>query len=460
MPNTWVAVDAGVDPVHWARLLRLAYNRALGGEASALREPQTIVRPIIAASWARSIAAGAEIDRRPPLMLSTEEAVRSLRRPPMAAIVSLVRPRLTPVAQYARQTVAIADGAGHILSVTGHPEACAAARQVNLMAGALWSESACGTNAVGTAIALDHPVQVFSAEHFKHRLHGWSCAAAPVHDPETHRLLAVIALAGPFKHAHPHGFSLVVAAAESAETQLRHDASQRDERLKVEYLEGVLGGSFDASAVVNPLGQVLLATPAGWLGSRLALSADGIPLAPYTAEVRVEAMRREKGFMIIRESRRGGRCAASVLRLRALGVERATASLGRRSFEFTPRHSEILVLLACHPQGLSDEELGIALYGRPTKSVTVRAEISRLRRLLGSGIRTRPYRLILDVEADFLKPPTASDHGRAAGPLASPPGRLLPSSRAPGIVEMRHRIDGAVGAPAPHAGPAAVHDAF
>jgi hypothetical protein len=60
----------------------------------------------------------------------------------------------------------------------------------------------------------------------------------------------------------------------------------------------------------------------------------------------------------------------------------------------TPRHAEILRHLhAAGPAGLSAEALSRALYGDAEHLVTVRAEVSRLRRLLGAIVHTRPYRL-------------------------------------------------------------------
>ena len=37
---------------------------------------------------------------------------------------------------------------------------------MNFTEGTLWSEPGAGTNAIGTAIAADHAVQVFGPEHF------------------------------------------------------------------------------------------------------------------------------------------------------------------------------------------------------------------------------------------------------------------------------------------------------
>ena len=36
----------------------------------------------------------------------------------------------------------------------------------------LWTEDSAGTNAIGTALEIDHAVQVFSAEHFLAEQHG------------------------------------------------------------------------------------------------------------------------------------------------------------------------------------------------------------------------------------------------------------------------------------------------
>ena len=41
-----------------------------------------------------------------------------------------------------------------------------AADSMNFAEGSLWSEPGAGTNAIGTALAVDHAVQVFGPEHF------------------------------------------------------------------------------------------------------------------------------------------------------------------------------------------------------------------------------------------------------------------------------------------------------
>lgn len=66
------------------------------------------------------------------------------------------------------------------------------------------------------------------------------------------------------------------------------------------------------------------------------------------------------------------------------------------------RHAEILVLLGEYPDGLGTEEIATMLADDGIDPVTVRAEISRLRRDLGADlVASRPYRLTVPVESDI-----------------------------------------------------------
>jgi hypothetical protein len=56
------------------------------------------------------------------------------------------------------------------------------------------------------------------------------------------------------------------------------------------------------------------------------------------------------------------------------------------------RHAEILLILAMFPGGRSAPELAADLYGDRSRVVTVRAEMSRLRKQLAGLVLGRPYR--------------------------------------------------------------------
>ena len=105
------------------------------------------------------------------------------------------------------------------------------------------------------------------------------------------------------------------------------------------------------------------------------------------------------------------------------------------------RHSEIVALLASSPAGLTGDELGVLLYEEDGGTSTLRAELNRLRGLLGEELlASRPYRLTAPVTGDWL----AVEAQLAAGDLRSAMkgygGPVLPRSTAPGVVRLREAL--------------------
>ncbi|MGV7942524.1 helix-turn-helix domain-containing protein, partial [Mycobacterium kansasii] len=67
----------------------------------------------------------------------------------------------------------------------------------------------------------------------------------------------------------------------------------------------------------------------------------------------------------------------------------------------TGRHADILALLARHPEGLTADHLALLLDERDLDVVTVRAEVSRLRKTVGADLLgSRPYRLLGALASD------------------------------------------------------------
>jgi hypothetical protein len=440
MFDAWVPIDAGTDTMSLARALKRAYDGGLPGP-----ELPDVVRPVVAESWGRSLRRGIDPREPVPRMLSRPEVRQVLERHPLFDVAAVVKGMASRVAEYAPHVMALANRDGLVMFTRGHAGAAQAAEAVRFVPGALWDESVAGTNALGTALLLDHPLMIFSAEHFKVCLHRWSSSCAPIHDPESGELLGAVVIFGPFKTAHPHGFSLVVNIAEMAEAQLAHNASERDDRLRVEYLEMVLRRRPDASAVVNQAGKVLLCNPPGWLGKRVRLAADGQPLPAVSEDVTIDRLRRGPGYVIMSGvGVPGPGCRR--LSLQIIDRDRAIGRLDDEELHFTPRHSEIIAIMARHPAGRNEDELSELVYGSAAKRMTLRAEISRLRRLLGPVVLTRPYRLAADVRADFLDIIDLIERGEFVTAAKRYSGPLLPSSTAPGVVELRNGIDAKIGA--------------
>lgn len=96
---------------------------------------------------------------------------------------------------------------------------------------------------------------------------------------------------------------------------------------------------------------------------------------------------------------------------------------GSWSHALSPRHAELLLLLAVERDGHSAARLADALFGDPGRTVTVRAELSRLRRYLGGLLAHRPYRFAESVLVSVIGPDDPYD--------------LLPASSAPAVRRLR-----------------------
>jgi hypothetical protein len=434
MHSRWVGVDLATDPVAWARLVRCAHEVTLSG-----RGTPPVLREVIVCSWARCVEAGVDPERPAPRVLDRDETQQRLEAHPLAVVVPLFRELLAEVAYDARHLAVLGDAEGLLLSAEGHPSMVEAAAKPHFLPGCQCSEQGIGTNAIGTALVLDHAVQIFSAEHFNRLLHGWTTSAAPIHDPETNELLGAIGLSGSFRRAHPHTLSLVSAAARLAEAELAERQASRDRVLQACYLDLVARSRPGRSALVNREGRVLAATPTGWLGDRLALPAVPDEVS-CDAGLRLAIEPLGPDASIVWDAGAQPGPPRPRLELRALGRDHAEVELLGRCIVLGKRHSELLVLLALHSHGMSGEELARALYGLRGSEVTVRAEVARLRRRLGPLVASKPYRLVADVRADFLEVEWLARRGALAAARDVYVGPLLPTSEVPLIVTTRARL--------------------
>jgi hypothetical protein len=123
------------------------------------------------------------------------------------------------------------------------------------------------------------------------------------------------------------------------------------------------------------------------------------------------------------------------LTLSLLGT--AEAWLDGRRLLLNRRQTEILALLAMHPQGLSLEHLHTLVYGDSAVTTsTLKAEVSHLRAALGGQLASRPYRLTLPVVTDIDEVQLLLRRGDVRGAVAAYGGDLLPGTNAPALVEM------------------------
>lgn len=179
------------------------------------------VRPMVADSWLRSSAAGIDPDQQvAPVVLDRSDVIGYRATHALASVFPLLYDVLGRAAVDSDAVMAVGDAEGRLLWVCGAPGVLRAAERINFVEGSAWSESAAGTNAPGVALALDGPAVIRGGEHFSRLVHPWSCAAAPIHDPLTRRILGVVDITGGDDVATPQSLAMIRAAARMAESEL------------------------------------------------------------------------------------------------------------------------------------------------------------------------------------------------------------------------------------------------
>ncbi|MEV4419528.1 GAF domain-containing protein [Patulibacter sp. NPDC049589] len=445
MANPWLAVDERTPPKSRARLLRTAWEGFV--ESDGPPSDPLSVRAPIAASWGRCQDAGVahQGDAVAPVVADEDETAARWSSHPLQAVRPLIEECLSPIMD-GSHLVVVADARGMLLWVDGPVTVRRAAEAMNFAPGTLWSEAGAGTNAVGTALAADHGVQVFAAEHFHEQVQTWTCSACPVHDPDSGALLGVIDLTSRMSTVHPHALSVAVATARAVEMQLRSSMQEDDARLVERYGDRVSTGR-GARALVSPHGRIITAN-AAWRRDALRVERtdeDGRFAVAGASATDVESLHHGGAFVVGPSAgpaprRRGAPAGPGPLRLDLLSPTGPSAVAAGVEVPLRPRQAEILALLAASPDGLNVERLGAGLYGDGAKPGTVRVEVSRLRKLLGPWLTSEPYRLTAACSCDLR---TVHDL-LATGAVREAAERygegLLPQSEAPGVVRVREDL--------------------
>jgi len=421
LPRIESALPAGEDPVAYARLLRRVRDAALGGPAGPPAAPAP--RAVIAASWRRvrsgglDPAGGPEVPPLDPAELHRRRAASGL-----AELMPVLRSRLLPAAEAAGQILVVVDPSGRVLWREGGAAVRRRADALGFVEGSAWDEHSVGTNAIGTSLVVDAPMHVYAGEHYAESHQPWTCAAAPLHDPVTGRLLGAVDLSGPAHTVHPATVALVDAVCRLASLELAVAYERRLERLRA-LAAPLLARLTGPALVVSADGGIAAATgllPPGRVALPSSLRAGPMWL-PALGRCTVEPL---PGGWLLRPGPPAEGAAAVVLDLSAVPARlHVSGPSGGWDATVSTRHAEILLALVRHRDGRSAAQLARDLFGDPARTVTVRAEVSRLRRTLGPLLDSAPYRIPPDVRVSVRLPPD--------------PALLLPGSSAPLVAALR-----------------------
>lgn len=290
-----------------------------GGDVSS-----SAVRPPILDSWRRSRFFGVDADRI--------QAPYNADFDPHSRLATAARPvldRLSGVLQDTPMCLILTDSKGRVRERrTGDQALHRHLDDISLAPGFSYAEEYVGTNGIGTAAEDGRAAQVFGSEHFSERLQRVSCAAAPIRNPISGRVLGLIDLTSWQHTASPLMVALVQEAAADIEERLLEIGSQRERaafrafltsrqtsrRALVTITDGLLLADAAATELLGPADhrrlRELVADPTGLREQRMLLSdgrtvqlkgrqvecdTPGGSPAAYLIELRLVAEQEESG---------------------------------------------------------------------------------------------------------------------------------------------------------------------
>lgn len=368
MDSPWIIAP---DDASRARVARA--HDAVVGERKAVGG----IRQLVQESWQRSLQLALDPDRPLDGVDLEEDELREYRDAhPLSLALPTIHRLLVRHTFDAGLIVAVGDQDGRLLWIDGDRALRRKAECMLFVEGADWSERAVGTSAPGTALALDHGIQIQGAEHFNRIVHPWSCTAVPVHDPASGAMLGVIDITGGDNAVAPATLPLMEAAVAAVEAELHvrrlDEAVSRPSRTVHHAVPRP-----DSSPVLSVLGTE---------GGHLEFGGRSLDLSSRHAEI------------------------LTLLAWHAAGLS-----------------AEALAdLLECSTVTLRAEMVRLrkALEGFDGSLVPL----------------SRPYRLVRRLDLDAHRVLAFLDRGAHRVALAGYRGQLLPTSTAPGIVAIRDEV--------------------
>ncbi len=185
------------------------------------RQPSGHVPEHILRSWQRCLRRGMEMDRLETAERLTQRELTEIRER-CGDLLAIAEPELeflTASLNYSGSVITLNDPGGTVVDVRGGNGLLSGDAKGDALApGTGWSESARGTNGVGTSLEENQLIEIWGAEHYHARHSIFCCTAAPILD-HAGRTVGVINVTG---DAHlPRGYARAVVKRAIREIEYR-----------------------------------------------------------------------------------------------------------------------------------------------------------------------------------------------------------------------------------------------
>jgi len=186
-----------------------------------------IIQPVIIESWKRCVRYGIDPFGKHNTRLSERELNHKFEK--FNHLIKVARPFMQSLYKFVKDSgfiVRLSDNEGCILETLGDKSIVDSSKELNILPGDNCSEQIIGTNAIGTCLVIQKPLQVFAAEHYCKAYHSWTTSACPIRDTKG-RIIGALGMTGSYEKVHPHTLGMIIAAVEAIENQLKLEESNR-----------------------------------------------------------------------------------------------------------------------------------------------------------------------------------------------------------------------------------------
>ncbi|QID16398.1 sigma-54-dependent Fis family transcriptional regulator [Nitrogeniibacter mangrovi] len=253
------------------RFIMNSWERLLSGERSAT----DAIRRLIDDSWNRCLHNQVDPGRTGGPEPVAEQSLYTLLNE-HDELLSASTPIMAEARDFLSESgtvMVLTDNSGTILNMEGDTSTRGATENIHLMPGSDWSESACGTNAIGTALEIGQPIQIHAAEHFCAGIKRWTCSATVIRDPYDKSILGVIDVSGLNSTFNRHSLALVVTTSGRIENRLARMAMDMRYRLLEYCMRRLTSATSDGVVVLDRRGNPIKANERA--SSVLSDLADG-----------------------------------------------------------------------------------------------------------------------------------------------------------------------------------------
>ena len=181
----------------------------------------SFIRPVIYESWLRSRKYQVNPFEKITSILNADE-IQS-REKENNQLIRTVKPymeRLYSIVEGSGYFLLLSDKHGYILDLIGDQEIIDQAKESLLVIGANRAEHIAGTNAIGTCLEIQAPIQTWNGEHFVTSHRQYSCSSGPIFD-EDGNLLGCLNITGRNTEIHTHTLGMVLSAVDGITKELK-----------------------------------------------------------------------------------------------------------------------------------------------------------------------------------------------------------------------------------------------